>query len=66
MEYDKIHMVLGEGNFVLTVSEGKFGTGVHSAYYDLFRIENGQIIEHWDVISPIEAKADWKNDNGKF
>ncbi|GLR17244.1 nuclear transport factor 2 family protein [Portibacter lacus] len=66
MEYDKIHMVLGEGNFVLTVSEGKFGTGVHSAYYDLFRIENGQIVEHWDVISPIEAKADWKNDNGKF
>ena len=37
MEYDQVHKVLGEGNFVLTVSEGKFGKGDHVAYYDLFR-----------------------------
>lgn len=66
MEYDKLHMVLGEGNFVLAVSEGKFGKGEHTAFYDLFRLENGQIVEHWDVIAPIPAKAEWKNDNGKF
>lgn len=66
MEYDKIHKVLGQGNFVLTMSEGKFGKGEATAFYDLFRLENGQIVEHWDVIAPIPAKADWKNDNGKF
>ena len=65
MEYAKIHKVLGEGNFVLTLSEGKLGTEP-TAYYDLFRLENGQIVEHWDVIAPIPPKAEWKNENGKF
>ena len=42
MKYDRLHKVLGKGNFVLTVSEGYLG-GVHTSYYDLFRIENGKI-----------------------
>lgn len=66
LQYDKIHKVLGEGNFVLTVSEGKFGKGDHVAYYDLFRIENGKIVEHWDIIQNIPLQAEWKNQNGKF
>lgn len=66
MEYHKVHKILGEGNFVLTISEGKFGKGDHVAYYDLFRIENNQIVEHWDVIQNIPPQAEWKNDNGKF
>lgn len=66
MEYTKLHKVLGQGNFVLTMSEGKFGKGEPTAFYDLFRMENGLIVEHWDVIAPIPAKAEWKNDNGKF
>jgi len=66
MEYEKLHMVLGEGNFVLSVSEGKFGKGDHTAFYDLFRLENGQIVEHWDVIATIPAQSEWKNQNGKF
>ena len=66
MQYDKVHKVLGEGNFVLTISEGKFGTGDHVAYYDLFRLEAGQIVEHWDVIQTIPERSAWKNDNGKF
>ncbi|MEM6725014.1 MAG: nuclear transport factor 2 family protein [Bacteroidota bacterium] len=66
LEYDTVHKVLGQGNFVLTVSEGKFGKGDHVAYYDLFRLENGLIVEHWDIIQNIPAEADWKNSNGKF
>ncbi len=66
MEYHKVHKVLGEGNFVLSISEGKFGKGDHVAFYDLFRIEDGLVVEHWDVIEPIPAKSEWKNDNGKF
>jgi len=65
MEYHKIHQVLGEGNFVLALSEGKFG-GKETASYDLFRIENGKIAEHWDVIADIPAQSEWKNQNGKF
>ena len=65
MEYHKIHKVVGEGNFVLTVSEGKFA-GQPTSFYDLFRVENGKIAEHWDIIETITPKAEWKNNNGKF
>jgi len=65
MKYDKVHKVLGEGNFVLTVSEGSFANK-HTSFYDLFRVENGKIAEHWDVMETIMSKDEWKNDNGKF
>ncbi|QTD47214.1 nuclear transport factor 2 family protein [Ottowia testudinis] len=65
MRYDRIHAVLGEGNFVLVVSEGQFG-GQPTSFYDLFRVEHGQIAEHWDVIEPIAPRAEWKHGNGKF
>lgn len=65
LKYDKIHKVLGEGNFVLVVSEGHFGKD-YNAFYDLFRVENGKIAEHWDVIEPMTPKENWKNNNGKF
>ncbi len=66
MEYHKTHKVLGEGNFVLTMSEGKFGKGEHAAFYDLFRLEGGMIVEHWDLISTIPPESEWQNANGKF
>ena len=65
LKYDKIHRVLGEGNFVLVVSEGYFGKN-YNAFYDLFRVENGKIAEHWDTIEEIPSKDNWKNQNGKF
>lgn len=65
LKYDKIHRVLGEGNFVLVVSEGHLGKD-HNAFYDLFRVKNGKIAEHWDVIESIAPKESWKNNNGKF
>lgn len=65
IKYNKIHKVLGQGNFVLVASEGYFGND-HDAFYDLFRVENGKIAEHWDVIEKILPKEQWKNNNGKF
>jgi predicted SnoaL-like aldol condensation-catalyzing enzyme len=65
LKYTKTHKVLGEGNFVLAMSEGHLG-GQLDAFYDLFRVENGKIAEHWDVIQPIPPKTEWKNKNGKF
>ena len=65
MVYDEIHMVLAQGNFVLAASEGTLG-GVPVTYYDLFRVENGKIAEHWDVIENLADEATWQNDNGKF
>lgn len=65
IQYDRIHHVLGEGNFVLVASEGRFG-GTPTAFYDLFRVENGKLAEHWDTIEAIPPRAEWKNANGKF
>lgn len=65
IHYDRIHTVLGEGNFVLVVSEGSFA-GKPTAYYDLFRVEAGKIAEHWDVLETIPPQSEWKNGNGKF
>jgi predicted SnoaL-like aldol condensation-catalyzing enzyme len=65
LKYDKIHKVLGEGNFVLVLSEGHLA-GELKAFYDLFRVENGKIAEHWDAIEMIPPKDNWKNTNGKF
>jgi len=63
--FTKIHHVLGEGNFVLVVSEATFG-GHPTSFYDLYRVENGKIAEHWDIIEPMIPKEQWKNANGKF
>ncbi|MCW2260168.1 MULTISPECIES: nuclear transport factor 2 family protein [Sphingobacterium] len=63
--YKKIHKVLGEGNFVLVLSEGTF-KGEHVAFYDLYRIEDGKIVEHWDVVEAIPETGKRKNSNGKF
>lgn len=63
-KYTKIHKVLGEGNFVLTVSEGEW-SGKKHAFYDLLRFENGKAVEHWDVIQEIPTK-NLANSNGVF
>ncbi|WP_406856494.1 nuclear transport factor 2 family protein [Alsobacter sp. KACC 23698] len=65
MEYFKLHRVIAEGNFVLTQSEGAFG-GEPTAYYDLFRVENGKIVEHWDVMQPIAPASQAQHANGPF
>jgi predicted SnoaL-like aldol condensation-catalyzing enzyme len=63
-KYTKIHKVLGEGNFVLTISEGEW-SGKSQVFYDLFRMKDGKIVEHWDVIQEIPTE-NLANENGMF
>ncbi|HKK89177.1 MAG TPA: nuclear transport factor 2 family protein [Saprospiraceae bacterium] len=63
-EYTTIHKVIGEGNFVLTVSEGQWND-TSNAFYDLFRFEDGKAVEHWDVIQAIPTEG-LANENGMF
>jgi len=63
-QYTQIHKVLGEGNFVLTVSEGEW-SGKSQVFYDLFRMEEGKVVEHWDVIQPIPTEG-LAHNNGMF
>jgi len=65
IKYDKMHRILAEGDFVLTVSEGSVN-GVHSSFFDLFRVAHDKIVEHWDTTEAVPPRSEWKNDNGKF
>ncbi len=65
VEYKRLHRILAEGSFVLAVSEG-FRDGAHSSFYDLFRVSEGKLVEHWDTIEAVPPPSEWKNENGKF
>ena len=40
IKYDRLHLLLAEGSYVLAVSEGSLD-GTHSSFYDLFRDSGG-------------------------
>src|SRR6266404_2913572 len=56
---------VAEGNFVLALVDANT-VEAHTANYDLFRVENGKIIEHWDVLSVIPPPEQRKNGNDPF
>ena len=67
--YTSSPLVVAMGDFVLVGSEGVFGpaeTEPYAVLYDLFRIEEGRIVEHWDVIPPEPAEVALPHDNGFF
>ncbi len=59
---DNYH-VKAEGNLVLSATEGYVGTQ-RAAFYDLFRIEKNKIVEHWDIIAPIDKFINLSNERG--
>ncbi|MEM7379157.1 MAG: nuclear transport factor 2 family protein [Pseudomonadota bacterium] len=65
LAYDTLELVVAEGNFVLTAVAGRLGEQP-TAFYDLWRLEDGLIVEHWDVIAPISTDSLPPNYPGKF
>lgn len=63
MVYTKIHKLVADGNLVFSHCEGTFA-GKPYAFCDLFRVEKGKILEHWDVMQPIPTE--YKHQNGFF
>ncbi len=63
--YRRVHRVLAQGNFALAVSEGS-RSGVPTAFYDLYRVDAGKLVEHWDTVEHVAPPEEWKHDNGKF
>lgn len=61
--FSKLHTIVAEGNFVFTITEGAVGDKP-SAFFDLWRVEGGLIVEHWDTIS--EIPDEMAHANGKF
>jgi predicted SnoaL-like aldol condensation-catalyzing enzyme len=62
---ERVHKILGQGNFVLVMSEGAYD-GRPTSFFDLYRLRAGKQVEHWDVIEDLPALGASKNQNGKF
>jgi predicted SnoaL-like aldol condensation-catalyzing enzyme len=60
----EVHNIVGSGNFVAVLAEMK-RNGERCASIDLYRIDSGQIAEHWDVTETITPEETWVN-SGKF
>jgi predicted SnoaL-like aldol condensation-catalyzing enzyme len=65
VSYHRTHLLLGEGNFVLVISEGTI-ENESAAFYDLYRLANDKLVEHWEVFEKILPRDAWQNSNGKF
>lgn len=64
LTYSKVHRLIGQGNFVVTLSEVDWA-GTPMAVFDIFRLEDGLIVEHWDNAEPVPSAAEAHN-SGKF
>ncbi len=62
--YDFVFKVIGQGNYVVSYSKAILNQQ-ELAVFDIFRIENGKIVEHWDNMEPIPPRSEWAN-TGKF
>ena len=60
--------VLADGNFVMVHAHARANPDDPddrgTAVMDIFRVEDGKVVEHWDVAQPIPEKSN--NDNGMF
>ncbi|MEM6365726.1 MAG: nuclear transport factor 2 family protein [Planctomycetota bacterium] len=59
----KTHRSIAEGDLVLLQSEGEFA-GQPTAFYDLFRVQDKKLVEHWDVLQQIPNEM--AHSNGIF
>jgi predicted SnoaL-like aldol condensation-catalyzing enzyme len=61
----EVKRVIAEGEFVVLHLHGKAGPNPYGeAVVDIFRVRNGRVIEHWDVIQPLPEA--YENPNTPF
>jgi predicted SnoaL-like aldol condensation-catalyzing enzyme len=61
----EVKRMIAENDLVMAHSHGVREPGqLGSAIIDIYRLEGGKIVEHWDVMEPVPETA--KNTNGMF
>lgn len=64
LHYDEIVLCVGQGNFVATLSRATWADAP-VCQADIFRLDGGLIVEHWDNSEPVGPEDEWVN-SGKF
>ncbi len=64
LEYHDLVHIVAEGNFVAVMCRTTW-EGDDCCQADLFRLEDGKIVEHWDTAEMVGPKETWNN-SGKF
>ena len=61
----EIKRIFADGDYVIVHVHAVREPGTRgNAIVDIFKLENGKVVEHWDVIQPVPEKA--ANSNGMF
>ncbi|GAB5557442.1 MAG: nuclear transport factor 2 family protein [Schleiferiaceae bacterium] len=59
LNYEDLVLLVGQGNFVATLCRARYSDqsmgdgGQEYAQVDIFRLENGKVVEHWDNVEPV-------------
>lgn len=63
--HSEIKHIFADGDYVIVHEQAVREPGTRGlAIVNIYRLEEGKVVEHWDVIQPIPEKA--ANDNGMF
>ena len=61
----EIKRIFADGDYVIVHVHAVREPGTRgNAIVDIFKLENGKVVEHWDVIQPVPEKT--ANNNGMF
>jgi predicted SnoaL-like aldol condensation-catalyzing enzyme len=63
--HSEIKRIFADGDYVIVHVHAVREPGTRgNAIVDIFKLENGKVVEHWDVVQPIPEKP--ANNNGMF
>lgn len=63
----EISQILEDGDLVCVFFKCTIGVnGMENKVFDLYRIENGKLAEHWDCVQHDIGKVEAVNNNGQF
>jgi predicted SnoaL-like aldol condensation-catalyzing enzyme len=65
-----IKRTVADGDLVVIHTHERFDpddpNDLGNAIVDIYRVENGLIVEHWDAYIPVPPREQWQHDNGMF
>jgi len=63
--FDVKHVVV-DGDLATVHVRGSLGNGMGAAVVELFRLQDGRIVEHWDAFQVIDPKAEARHPHPYF